>query len=270
MSGHGGSQLAIRRAVWAPGIERRDDAIQYVNRIVAREIDGPGGERPRVLDLGCGVGGSLIYLAERTDAELMGVTISRVQAELGRRFVRERRLDSIRIEEGDLTDPEYWNAHPPASLDVVFAIESFIHVHDVLAHLPEIASRIRPGGRLVIVDDMISRAASRRDPSRRERRWLREFSAGWFAHGLVSVEQMIAAAAAAGLPLLEARHLTGYLELDRPRDTVARAFISMLRWWPLRTSWFNNLLGGNALQLALKSGLLGYYSLVFRAPTRRA
>ena len=256
-----------------------------MNSLILREIerlDTPGSpgaatsrgeapvpERPMVLDLGCGVGGSLIYLRERTRGRFAGATISSVQAELGRRFVLERDLTNVDILEADFTSQEFWQAYAAHALDLVFAVESFIHVPGMLAHLSTIASRIRPGGKLIVVDDMISRAGARRDLSRREQRWLREFRKGWYAHGLASVEQFTAAGREAGLRLLEARNLTAYLELDRPRDLIARAFISTLRWWPLRTSWFNNLLGGNALQLALKSGLLGYYCLVFTVPDAR-
>jgi cyclopropane fatty-acyl-phospholipid synthase-like methyltransferase len=205
----------------------------------------------------------MIYLARHLDADYHGVTISRVQAELGRRFVAERGLETITIEDADFSDAAYWDARPERFFDAAYAVESSIHVHDILARLPLLASRLRPGATFIVVDDMISRAAARRWPSRRERRWLREFEKGWYAHGLVSLEQMVAAAEEAGLVLREARDLTPYLELGRPRDRLARVFVSGLRWLPLRLSWFDNLLGGNALQLALKRKLLGYYYLVF-------
>jgi len=236
-----------------------------VNRLILRELesivtDDPG--QVRVLDLGCGVGGSMIYLSERLDADYHGVTISGVQAELGRRFVSERGLQRVRIDEADLTDADYWQRLGDGRFDLALAVESFIHVPDLLSHLPLLAAQLKPGGRIVVVDDMISRLGARREPNAREKRWLREFRTGWYAHGLSAMEQLVAAAGDAGLALLEARDLTPHLELDRPRDLFARGFIAALRWSPVRPQWFNNLLGGNALQLALKNGLLGYYYLV--------
>ncbi|MFP4113017.1 MAG: SAM-dependent methyltransferase [Spirochaetota bacterium] len=272
LAGHGGRRLAIRRAVWGPGISDRDDAIDYVNSLVLGELRSlpiPSGREARVLDLGCGVGGGMLYLAPRFPATYHGVTISRVQAELGRRFIEERRVSSIEIHEADLTDRAYWEREAAAPFDLAYAVESFIHVDRVLSELPLLAGQLRPGGRLIVVDDMISRSGARRWPARRERRWLNEFKRGWYARGLASVEQFVAAGREAGLRLLEARDLTPYLELDRPRDRAAGILVSALRWLPLRPEWFNNLLGGNALQRALKRGLLGYYYLVFSADDGR-
>ena len=72
--GQGGT--SIHRAVWGPGVSSRADAMHYVDEllldIVSRlppdELDGvPDGPRPTVVDLGCGLGASLLYLADRVD-----------------------------------------------------------------------------------------------------------------------------------------------------------------------------------------------------------
>lgn len=266
LAGHGGRQLAIHRAVWGPGVESRERAMEYVNELILAELERthpPGDRSPRVADLGCGVGGSLIYLRARMEASLVGATISAVQADLARAYVSERGLSDIDVVEADFTTDEFWRAYDDEPVDAAFAVESFIHIEDARSTLRAIAARLRPGGRVIVVDDMISRVAARRGPDRRERRWLREFEKGWHAYGLGSLEQLVAAGAQAGLVLDEVRDLTPYLELDRPRDLLARGFMSLVRWWPVRPAWFDNLLGGNALQLALKRRLLGYYYVVF-------
>jgi len=211
----------------------------------------------------------MIYLSQEIDADFHGVTISAVQTDLARTFVAERGIETISVDEADYTDPEYWDRKGDQRFDLAIAVESFLHVEGLLEHLPLLASRLRPGGTLVVVDDMISRLGTSEPHTRRQRRWLREFRKGWYAHGLTEMEQFVAAAGDAGLTLLESRDLTPFLELDRPRDLLVRPVISALRWLPIRPQWFNNLLGGNALQLALKSHLLGYYFLVFSARSTR-
>ena len=266
--GHGGKSLAIRRAVWGPGVTNRDEAMQYVNARIAEALDRHGSVE-RVLDLGCGVGGSIAYLSQFIHAEYLGVTISGVQAEIGNRHLERRGVEHAIIAEADYTDAAFWENHREP-FDAAFAIESFVHVPDLLAHLPALAARIREGGTFIIVDDVIAPEKVDANLSKRERRWLREFKTGWHARGLSRLDELVAAASHAGLELERSEDLTSFIELDRPRDMIARVWISLFRWWPLRRPWFENILGGNALQLALKSGLIQYRFLVFTARGDRA
>src|SRR5580765_4303535 len=83
--GQGGSVGAIHRAVWGPGVRRAEDAFRYVENQVADrlrrlplDID-----TPHVVDLGCGVGASLTYLAEQLPSiSGTGITLSPVQARI--------------------------------------------------------------------------------------------------------------------------------------------------------------------------------------------
>ena len=65
--GQGGSEGAIHRAVWGPGADDRRRAFHFVEERIAHVIrDRVVGAAPaHVVDLGCGIGASLCYLAER-------------------------------------------------------------------------------------------------------------------------------------------------------------------------------------------------------------
>ncbi|MFW6212210.1 MAG: SAM-dependent methyltransferase, partial [Spirochaetota bacterium] len=261
--GQGGKSLSIRRAVWAPGVANRDEAMQYVNARIAEEL-ATLAPVSRIVDLGCGVGGSIIYLSRLIEAEYLGITISEVQAKLATRNLATFEVSRATIEQADYTDASFWRDYREP-FDAAFSIESFVHVPDLLRHLGAFATRLRPGGKLIIVDDVIASGKVDGNLTKRERRWLREFRTGWHANGLSRLDDLIAAASAAGLALERSQDLTSYIELDRPRDMIARVWISLFRWWPLRRPWFQNILGGNALQLALKSGVIQYRLLVFTA-----
>ena len=84
----GEGRASIHRAVWGPGVVDRDAAFHYVEeRLLGLVADV---ERPRVVDLGCGVGGSLLHLAGRRD-DLVGegLTISGAQVEVATGLVAE-------------------------------------------------------------------------------------------------------------------------------------------------------------------------------------
>lgn len=258
--GHGGGEKAIRRAVWGPSTGNRSEAIEYVNKLILGELQQA--DAKHVIDLGCGVGGSIHYLSYRHPARYLGATISATQSRLGSRYLQEANILDASIVEADFTAEEFAR-DLPRTADVAFAVESLVHVESMPDRLPAIARLIRPGGRLVVCDDMLAGSTDGRDFTPRELRWLREFRTGWYAAGLESIEVIARAADEAGLKLVESRDLTPYLELDRPRDLAVRAFMALVRRSPIRPAWFAGLLGGNALQLCLKNRIIRYVYVVF-------
>ena len=74
--GRGGAVGALHRAVWGPGADGADAAFRYVeNQILEHLRTLPHGADPaHVVDLGCGVGASLCYLAERLPILGTGIT----------------------------------------------------------------------------------------------------------------------------------------------------------------------------------------------------
>ena len=75
---------------------------------------------------------------------------------------------------------------------------------------------------------------------------------------------MLALAAAAGLAPVRDDDLTPYLELRRPRDRALALLVAAARPLPLRGDYWRSLVGGDALQRCLGSGLLAYRLLVLR------
>jgi tRNA1(Val) A37 N6-methylase TrmN6 len=123
--GEGGGLGAIHRAVWGPGVTTRDHAFRYVDDLILRQLDTlslPG--TAHVLDLGCGVGGSLAYLAQQRPIRGTGITLSPVQASLGRqRLAALGVADRVQIVEGDFT------ALPGdlCGVNLAYAIVAFVH-----------------------------------------------------------------------------------------------------------------------------------------------
>ncbi|MCY4122495.1 MAG: methyltransferase domain-containing protein [Acidobacteria bacterium] len=260
--GQGGVAGAIHRAVWGPGIESRAAAFHFVEDFIVDQLRRalPGAAEPSVVDLGCGVGGSLCYLAERFPIRGTGVTLSPVQARLATERIRAAELqDRIQCLEGD-----YGHAGLglPAA-DLVYAIESFVHGPDPAAFFAQCARIVRPGGLLVICDDVLRPLGGRA-----ARRAVDRFRRGWRINTLLNREELRALASAAGFAHRSTRDLTSFLEIGRPRDRLIGLLAALVAWLPVDTR-LGHLTGGSALQTCLRRGWIGYDLALFqRADTR--
>jgi SAM-dependent methyltransferase len=256
--GHGAATGSIHRAVLAPGVSTREEAFRYVEDQIAAVASErlPASLLTHVVDLGCGVGASLCYLASRLPvAAATGVTLSGVQAALARERVERAGLAArVACLEGDFT------ALPAAigRADLAFAIESFVHGSDPRAFLDEAARLVRPGGVLIVCDDFLTRGATAA-----ARPVLEQFRRGWHVNTLIDAEALRDLAAAAGFDHLWTRDLTPWLELGRPRDRVFRAIAPLLRRLPRVPPRLANVSGGAALQTALARGWIRYEFAVF-------
>src|SRR3990170_4664398 len=245
-----GSQRAIHRGLWGPGVTTRGEAVHLAHALVLDELDP---HVRRVLDLGCGVGTAGLYLAQRRPVEVVGVSISPAQIRLAERFAsRNGPLPGcVRFAVADFT------ALPDdlAGFDLAFAIESFVHADPAAAFFRNAARSLRPGGALVVIDDV--RAGDPADPR------LEDFRTGWHAATLVSVPEVAALAADAGLDLVASRDLSPLQRLGRPRDRFIHTVQPVLRRVRDRSVWAQSLVGGDALQRCHRAGLLEYRLLRF-------
>ena len=254
--GHGGA--SIHRAVWAPGVQTREAAIHHLDERLLAELRPLGGS-PRVVDLGCGLGASLLYLAARLPVQAEGITISARQAERAATLIAAAALRGrVRVRQGDyLSLPADIQA-----MDLAFAIESFVHSPDGPRFFRSAARALRPGGKLILCDDFL---ASATPPARaRHRRWLDQFRHGWRVGTLISADTAAQLARAEGLELVGSEDVTAQLELRRPRDVAIGLLLGLLRPLPPPGEYWRGLRGGHALQLALRAGVLQYRVLTFQ------
>ena len=255
--GQGGRVGAIHRAVWGPGAKTRDEAFRYVESRIAERIaaEATGGRAPHVVDLGCGVGASLCYLAERLPIRGTGITLSPVQARLARQRIAAAGVgDRVVCLEGDYGDL------PPAvaEADAAYAIESFAHAPAPARFFTEAARLLRPGGLLAVCDDF-----ARPSSAPAAQRAIARFRRGWRINTLLDPTALRSLARAAGFRHLSTTELTPHLELGRPRDRLVALFAQLFGWLPIEDR-FGHLTGGDALQRCLRRGWIGYDLAWFR------
>jgi len=262
----GQGAASIHRAVWAEGVSNRAQAFRYLDHLIARELEALGASFAaplHVLDLGCGLGASLFFLASEQPIVGTGATLSGVQA----RSARERSAALGLAERVQFFEADFLNLPEtlaPAAL--AFSIEAFIHGPDPAAYFRAAARYVAPGGRLIVCDDFLGPHSSA-PRSRRELRWLDEVRTGWLANSLVSVAEARDFAASAGFKLREDRDLTAALELRRPRDRALSVLVAFGRHLPIPGYRWRSWVGGNALQMALVRRLIEYRYLVFEKVT---
>ena len=256
--GQRGSDGAIHRAVWGPGVTRRRQAFRYVeDRLVEliRQLP-PLFDASRVVDLGCGVGASLCYLAEALPLSGTGITLSPVQVRLAERRIRDAGLsERIRCIEADYCDLPV----DVGTADLAYAIESFVHGPSPARFFAQCARVVRPGGVLVICDDF-RRSANEAVATQTIERFCR----GWHVNTLLEPADVHSLARAAGFEHESTVDLSPYLEIRRMRDRVGQLMFRLFGSLRPIARRFDYLSGGIALQTCLERGWIGYDLTLFR------
>jgi SAM-dependent methyltransferase len=234
--------------------------VNYVNGQVAAAARSSAGATKdgelRVLDIGCGVGGSLLFLAHAVDAPLrgIGVTISPRQAEIARRQARVRGLSGrcsfIAADFARLTGLPLFH--------LAFAIESFVHFADPAEFFAAAAQATMPGGRLIVIDDFL--AGERRSPA--ERRLVEAFRHGWLLPSLSTVHRTVDVGAGFGMRLVEDRDLSVFLSKPA-RSRMTRWAAQVMRALPVPWQYWRSTGGSLALAACRREGLVEYHFLLF-------
>ncbi|EMI19576.1 Methyltransferase type 11 [Rhodopirellula maiorica SM1] len=101
----------------------------------------------KVVDIGCGMGGSSIRLAKLRSCDVTGVTLSPVQ----RRWAMvSSKLKRVGKRTRFIADDAEQVSFDPASFDVVWSVECTEHLFDKSQFFQRAAGWLRPGGRIAI------------------------------------------------------------------------------------------------------------------------
>jgi len=132
----------IHHGFWRNGESPHQAQVRLIEELAERTQIRRGA---KVLDVGCGLGGSSFWLARELGCSVLGITISPVQKRLAERRARSFGLrDRIRFAVSDANKLAFGTE----SFDAVWSIECSEHLFEKSGFIRNCARALRPGGTL--------------------------------------------------------------------------------------------------------------------------
>ncbi len=114
-----------------------------------------------VLDAGCGIGGSSIFLAKKTGCKVTGITLSARQVKKALENAEKNGVkDQLYFEVADFCETPFHSN----SFDVIWGCESICYAYDKSQFIDEAYRLLKPGGRLVVADGFVTNFENNEHP----------------------------------------------------------------------------------------------------------
>lgn len=224
--GHDSGQdtLTVHRRLRSPSGEVSGDVLHAaIVGALAVTSDAATPAPLTVLDAGCGLGGTLLFLHARLGARGVGITLSPDQAARATAAAAVRgAADACRFVVRDFDTP--LGDLVPDGVDLVVAIESLAHAPDPAATIARLARLLRADGRLLIVDDAPADALGDDDVD------LAGFRRGWHAPHVLGDAALGRAVDDAGLTRVHDVDLTPQLVARVPGSLAVRLALARATW----------------------------------------
>jgi ubiquinone/menaquinone biosynthesis C-methylase UbiE len=130
-----------------------------------------------ILDAGCGIGGSSIFLAKKIGCNVTGISLSERQINKARELAKQKDVQS----KASFEVMNYCATRfPDESFDIVWGCESICYADDKDQFIKEAWRLLKPGGRLVVADGFVTDFKNNEHPS------IRNWLDGWQVNYLES------------------------------------------------------------------------------------
>jgi len=233
---------ALHYGYWDATTKTFRDALENINKILSEKAQIKNGAI--VLDAGCGVGGSSIWLAKNKQATVTGITLSDKQAARANQYARKIELDKkVSFQVQDFTKTTF----PDESFDVVWAIESVCHARDKGMFVEEAFRLLKPGGSLIMADFFIEKNGSAHDQKE-----IDAWAHGWAVPFFEKKEVFYSTLTATGFSFVEMTDSTANI-----MRSAKRLYYAFFPGWVF--SKIYNAFNRNTTELSKKNVYTAYY-----------
>jgi ubiquinone/menaquinone biosynthesis C-methylase UbiE len=155
-------------------------AVLNMNAVVANSVNITS--KDHVLDAGCGIGGSSIWIAKEKGAKVTGLNINDMQLRKAKELAKKHNVtDKVNFTKGDFTKIPF----PKNSFDVFFGLESTCYAESKKDLLKEAKRVLKKDGRLVIADGMLLKE----NLTKKEKEEMHIWLDGWAVPNLATPNQ---------------------------------------------------------------------------------
>lgn len=183
------SSTALHYGFWYDDTKSLAEAILNTNKFAIDTLSI--GSHDIVLDAGCGVGGTSLYIAETTGARVEGITLSDVQLKIA----RKRAAQSVASSLLNISKQDYVRtSFEDETFSKIIGIESICYAHSKGDFLSEAYRIMKPGGRIAVIDAFLTK--EHLNPE--EQDIYAKFTGGWVIPNLPTQSQFSSLLSQAG------------------------------------------------------------------------
>jgi tocopherol O-methyltransferase len=128
----------LHHGYYETGKESKAEAAEQLIKLIVERANFPSGAR--VLDVGCGIGGTSIWLSEHMGCEVTGITISPVQVQMATDAARQLKQKPTFLLQ-DANDLKV-----TGDFDVIWAVEVISHLSNRAEFFKRASKLLAPGG----------------------------------------------------------------------------------------------------------------------------